>query len=79
MRKLISDRRAKFSYATMDILKSVLCCIQLFPLRILRKSIKGRTVMNYKLGENQIDKEIDLGNIVNKIRTLNYFMKMILD
>jgi hypothetical protein len=33
----------------------------------------------FRLGQEHIDKEMDLANMITKIRTLNYFMKMILD
>lgn len=35
--------------------------------------------MYFRLGQEHIDKEMDLANMITKIRTLNYFMKMILD
>ena len=35
--------------------------------------------MYFKLGLEHIDKEMDISNIIKKIRTLNFFMKMCLD
>jgi hypothetical protein len=41
--------------------------------------VQGRTVLNYNNGLDHIDDEMDIARILNKIRTLNLFMKMILD
>lgn len=79
MRELIVEQRARFSFKTMDILKSLFMCTYFLPRRLQRRFIWSRTVMNYHLGIEKIDKEMDLANIINKIRSLNYFMKMILD
>lgn len=79
IRKMIKEKRAKFNHATMDIIRSIICCKYCMPNNFLRKYRTTRTVMNYKLGIQRIDKEMDIGNIIQKIRTLNYFMKMILD
>ena len=45
----------------------------------MRKTPSGRVILNYKLGLEHIDKELDISNIIKKIRTLNFFMKMILE
>lgn len=79
IRSLLVEEHAKFSFKTMDILKGFALLTYWWPRNIQRKSIWGRIVMNYKLGLEKIDKEMDLANIISKIRQLNYFMKMILD
>jgi len=79
MRQLIVEERARFSFKTMDILKSLFCLTYFTPRPYLRKTVWGRTVMNYKMGVEKIDKDMDVANIITKIRTLNQFMKMILD
>lgn len=49
------------------------------PRSCLRRYKHSRNALYYKLGTEHIDKEMDVGNIIKKIRTLNFFMKMILD
>jgi hypothetical protein len=39
----------------------------------------GRKVLNFKLGNDRINKDLDVAKIVKKLRTLNFFMKMSLD
>jgi hypothetical protein len=79
MKKMIFEKRARLRYKTTDILKSILCLRAFFPRSFLRKRPKDRVVLNYKLGIEHIDKDLDISNIVMKIRQLNFFMKMILD
>jgi hypothetical protein len=79
MRHLIRDKRAKFNFKTTDILKSICCCRYYQTRQTLRKTPSGRVILNYKLGLEHIDKDLDIGNIIKKIRTLNFFMKIILE
>ena len=79
MKMLIAEKRARFRFKTMDILKSLFCGTYMFPRPWLRKTAQRRIILNYKLGLEHIEKELDISNIIKKIRTLNYFMKMILD
>ena len=79
MKKLIFEKRARLRYKTTDILKSIFCLRAFFPRSFLRKKPKDRNVLNYKLGIEHIEKDMDISNIILKIRTLNFFMKMILD
>jgi hypothetical protein len=46
---------------------------------MLRKYLWGRPVMNFQLGLELINKDLDAGKIIQKLRQLNYFMKMYLD
>jgi hypothetical protein len=79
MKKLIIEKRARLSLKTTGILKSIMCGRAFLPISYLRKNPKDRNILFYKLGEMFIDKELDLANIIKKIRTLNFFMKMVLD
>ena len=78
---MITEERAKFNFATCDIIKSMVCCLAFCPIGWLRrrKILSSRTIMRYKQGEEKIDKELDISRIVLKLRQLNFFMKMILD
>jgi hypothetical protein len=76
---ILKEKNAKFKYETCDILKTVFCGGLFFPRSHLRKSVSGRTLLNYQLGEELIDKDLDLANIILKLRQLNIFMKMNLD
>ena len=66
MRHLIRDKRARFDFKTTDILKAM-CCLRYFHSRgTLRKSPSGRVILNYKLGLEKIDKDLDISNIIKK-------------
>jgi len=78
-KKLIAEKKAKFSYKTTDILASLFCCRIAMPRTMLRKKKERRNTLYFKLGIEHIDKEMDISYIIKKIRTLNFFMKMILD
>ena len=68
IKNLIRLKKAKFNFATLAILKSLFCCSTLKSRASLRKTVWGRKVMNFKRGEEKIDKEMDLANILLKIR-----------
>jgi hypothetical protein len=44
---ILKEKNAKFKYETCDILKTVFCGGLFFPRSYLRKSISGRTLLNY--------------------------------
>ena len=73
------DRKARFKYKTFGILKSIffcrICCFREY----LRTKKNLRYDLYYKLGIEHLDNEMDISNILKKIRQLNYFMKMTLD
>ena len=80
IKKLVRQDRAKFNFATCQILRMLLGCkYSCGRERDLRKSTWGRTVLNFRNGEQKIDKEMDIANILFAIRNLKKFMKMILD
>ena len=81
LRTMIQEKRAKFKYATCDIIYSLACCIYFCPIKRLRnmRSTRSRNVMRYKIGEEKMYKELDVANILLKLRQLSYFMKMMLD
>lgn len=79
LRKLIVDKKARFSYKTCDILKSLISLQVALPRFCLRRFKHSRNDLYYKIAIEHIDKELDIANILKKIRTLNFFMKMILD
>jgi hypothetical protein len=45
----------------------------------LRQTIEGRNYLNFKLGSQKMNKELDISRILLKIRMLNNFMKLYLD
>lgn len=61
---LLQEKRAKFRYTTCEIIKANLCCIQRLPRSILRKYLWGRPVMNFQLGLELINKDLDVGKII---------------
>lgn len=79
MKKLIVDNKARFKYRTISILKSIFCLRIALPRPCLRRNKSLRYDLYYQLGIEHIDKELDIKNILKKIRMLNAFMKMILD
>ena len=78
-KRLIKEKKAKFDYRTQGILASLFCLRVAMPRRMLRSKKSRRNDLYFKLGIEHIDKEMDILNIIKKIRTLNFFMKMILD
>lgn len=64
MMDIIKDEKAKFSFSTLDIFKSYLYCTCCIPKKVLRQSIFGRKVLNYKLGNEIINKDLDIAKIV---------------
>lgn len=79
LKKLINDPAAHFGFKTTDILKFFLCCRIMYKRQKLRQKVEHRRELYFKLGLEHIEKEMDISNIIVKIRTLNFFMKMILD
>ena len=45
----------------------------------LRQTVEGRNYLNFKLGSQRMNKELDISRILLKIRMLNNFMKLFLD
>ena len=71
VRQLMKQERAKFSFATCDIFRMYLCahCIRpIWPRVKLRKTVLGRKSLNFLKGEEKINKELDIANIVLALR-----------
>ena len=49
------------------------------PRKYLRNSVFGRTLLNFQLGDQLINKDLDIAKIIQKLRVFNYFIKMQLD
>ena len=79
MMDLINEKKAKFTLTTIDIIRSFITCTICMPRQLLRKSIFGRKILNFNLGNEFINKDLDIAKIVQKLRTFNYFMKISLD
>ena len=77
--KLIEVKKAKFTYKTKNILRTIFCMRIAFPRTCLRKNRHLRGDLYYKIGIEHLNKELDIGNMLTKIRQLNFFMKMVLD
>lgn len=79
MKKLIMDKRAKFSFATMAILKNLFCLRVAFTRKGMRFEKTYRNDLYFKIGIEKLEKDLDIGRLLIKLRQLNMFMKMILD
>ena len=76
---LIENNKAKFKYKTKSILATFFCMRIMFPRPCLRKHKHLRGDLYYRIGIEHLNKELDIANMLTKIRTLNFFMKMVLD
>lgn len=68
-------KKANVKVNTCDIICGNLKCFCCFSNKGLRNSVAGRKELNYRLGEDQINKELDIGVIMKKLRQFNYFIK----
>lgn len=46
------------------------------PRKFLRKSVFGRSVLNYQLGNQLLNKDLDIAKIILKMRIFKNFMNM---
>jgi len=58
---------------------TIFCFRIAFPRPCLRKHKHLRGDLYYRIGIEHLNKELDIANMLTKIRTLNFFMKMVLD
>ena len=79
MKKLIMDKRANFSFATTSILRNLFCLRIALTRKCLRHQKAYRNDLYFKIGVEKLEKDLDIGRLLIKIRQLNMFMKMILD
>ena len=68
MRKAISAKKAKFRMSTIDFLWLYLRCKFCARNKDLRNSVSNRKILNYRKGEEKLNKELDIGVILNKLR-----------
>lgn len=70
---------ADFKLKTLGILKAMLCCLIFRKWPFLRQSPSKRQILFYQKGEDQINRELDVLNILKSIRKIKYLMKILLD
>lgn len=63
---------------TCDFLRHDICCKFFCPSNSLRNSVEDRKIINYRAGERKLNKELDIGVVLKKIRQFSYFMKSML-
>ena len=68
IRKLINYQKATFKMSTMDFLLNDLLCKCCWPKNSLRNSVTNRKILNYRIGEEKLNKELDIGHILYKLR-----------
>ena len=64
IREALVFDKARFNISTCDFLKMDLCCKRFWSLKNLRDSVSNRKVLNYRLGNEELNKELDLGRIL---------------
>ena len=64
VRAKIKQERAKFKFKTCDIIRMFLTCKICQSEYVLRKSVVGRSTLNYLNGELKLNKELDVANII---------------
>lgn len=75
MRKALNSKKAAFKMSTFEFMKHDLCCMCLKPRSKLRNSVPDRKILNYRMGLDRINKEMDIGVVLKKIRMFSFFMK----
>ena len=63
----------------MEILRNLFCLRVALPRKCLRPRKVFRNDLYFKIGIEKLEKDLDIGKLLLKIRQLNLFMKMILD
>ncbi len=79
MLDIINEKRANFKFKTFQVIYSIFCCFQAMPRKFLRKSVFGRSVLNYQLGNQLLNKDLDIAKIILKMRIFKNFMNMLLE
>lgn len=70
---------ADFNLKTTGILKGMLCCKIFRKTPGLRMSPSERQLLFYQKGEDRLNRELDVNNILRNIRKIKYLMKILLD
>ena len=76
MREILTAKKAKFRITTFEFIWHFISCRCLCNRNRLRNSVTNRKVLNYRMGNEKINKELDIGVILNKLRQFSYFMKV---
>ena len=79
IKKIIAAPRAIFKIDIYLLIKYCLKCYKHRPRESLRKTIDGRNYLNFKVGSEKMNKELDISRILLKLRMLNNFMKLFLE
>lgn len=70
---------ADFKLKTLGILKGMVCCLIFRKWPSLRQTPSKRQLLFYQKGEDRINRELDVLNILKSIRKIKYLMKILLD
>ena len=70
---------ANFNLKTLGILEGVIRCFICRKSSKLRHNAKKRQHMFFMKGQQRLDKELDIANIIKNIRKIKYLMKILLD
>ena len=65
--------------STCDFIWHDLCCKCCAKRSSLRETIFNRKVMNFRMGIEKLNNEMDIGSILKKLRRFSYFMKLSLN
>ena len=67
IKKIIAAPRAIFKIDIYLLIKYCLKCYKHRPRESLRKTIDGRNYLNFKVGSEKMNKELDISRIQNRI------------
>ena len=80
MQLVLGKGKVNFSFATMGIIKMMVCLRIIRSRKYLRNKSKGtRDVLYFLKGRERLDKEMDISYIVKHVRILRYFLRTVLD
>lgn len=68
-----------FKIKTLGILRGIITCKIFRKWPHLRQTPKNRQLLFYQKGEDRINRELDVLNILKSIRKIKYLMKILLD
>lgn len=76
--KFVNNKKASLKMSAFDFFVHDLCCKCFCSKNSLRNSTYNRKILNYRSGLEHLNKELDIGVVLKKLRMFKYFMKTML-
>jgi hypothetical protein len=79
LKTIEGKQKARYKFKTGAILKSYCCGRWFVDWEALKHSPDARQSLYFFRGLNRLDKEADLGYIIQNVRIMKYFLRTVLD